>query len=339
MSAENKTTVTSSKKSLSSRIADNSTSLSGIVLLLLLIVSSITSPYFLTAFNLQSLMRDISFMAIVAIGQSLLLLIGDLDLSVGKIASLCGILGGLLMTKAGMNPWLAFIIGILLGAVCGLINGALITYLKINAMVATIGMEGVYSGITLVITKGQAIANLPESITFLGKKSVGIIPLVFLIALILLVVIVFFVTRTHTGRYIYAMGNSADAARIMGIKTNKIRLIAFSLCGLLSSTAGMLYLSRLGSAQATIGTNWPMNSIASCVIGGIALTGGVGNPIGAFLGAGIICIISNIIVLLGVNIYWQDAVSGIVVVVAIALPSIISIIREKTRIKKISIDQ
>ncbi|MEA5002105.1 MAG: ABC transporter permease [Christensenella sp.] len=314
-------------------IFKNSTVLIGFVLILFCVVATIFSPYFLTLYNLQSLMRDIAFIGMVAVGQSLLLLLGELDLSVGSMATLSGILGGLLMTSAGMNPYLAFAIGVLVGAGLGAINGALITSLKLNAMVATIGMQGVYTGITLVITKGKAITEIPDTILFLGKDNAGPLPIPFVIALAVVVLIFIFATKTKTGRYIYAIGNSKPAAQILGIKVNKIRVLVFAIVGLLSALAGMLYVARLGSAQATIGSNWAMNSIAASVIGGVLLTGGVGNPVGSFIGAAIICVISNVIVLFGVNIYWQQAVSGIVVVVAIALPSIMSIVREKKRIK------
>ena len=325
-----------SLKELLSGVTKNSVVLTGVVLIHLVIIAAVFSPYFITIFNLQSLMRDIAFIGIIATGQSLLLLLGELDLSVGKIATLSGILGGLLMTQASVNPVLAFLIGIASGIILGCLNGLLITKLKINAMVATIGMQGVYGGITMVITRGQAITKIPQEILFIGQNNIFGMPIPFVIAIIVLVFIVFFVSRTKTGRYIYAIGNSREAAGIMGIKVNKIRILTYAIVGFLSSIAGMLYVARLGSAQATIGTNWPMNSIAACVIGGVLLTGGVGNPIGSFLGAAIICVISNIIVLFGVNIYWQEAVSGIVVVVAIALPSAINILREKKKIKKIS---
>lgn len=332
MSAENKKSIGETLKN----ITRNSTVLSGIVLVLLLVIASVYSPYFLSVFNLQSLMRDIAFISIVSTGQSLLLLVGELDLSVGKIATLSGIFGGLLMTDAGLNPVLAFIIGVLSGIILGCINGLLITKLRINAMVATIGMQGVYGGITMVITRGQAITGISQDILFIGQGTLFSIPIPFIIALVILAAVVFFVKKTHTGRYIYAIGNSREAAQIMGIKVDRIRLLIYCIVGILSAAAGMLYVARLGSAQATIGTNWPMNSIAACVIGGILLTGGVGNPIGSFFGASIICVISNIIVLFGVNMYWQEAVSGIVVVAAIALPSVAGIIGEKRRRKSIS---
>ena len=246
-------------------------------------------------------MRDIAFIGMVAVAQSLLLLIGELDLSVGKIATLSGVLGGILMTSMKINPFLAFAIGLLSGILFGVINGLLVTKLRLNSMVTTIGMQSLYGGITLVITKGKAVTNI---------------------------VIVYFVTKTKTGRYIYAIGNSREASKIMGIRVDAVRVLIYGIVGFISALAGMLYVARLGSAQAAIGNNWPMNSIASSVIGGVSLTGGVGSPVGAIIGSAIICVISNVIVLFGVNVYWQEAVSGFVVVIAIALPSLLTIIRE-----------
>ena len=141
----------------------------GVVLLTMVIIASVASPYFLDIYNLQSLLRDLAFVGMIGVAQSLLLLVGELDLSVGKIASLCGILAGIMMVHKGMNPWLSFILGLALGLVFGLINGIIITQLRLNSMVATIGMQGVYGGVNLVLTKGKAITGIPEDIYFLGK--------------------------------------------------------------------------------------------------------------------------------------------------------------------------
>ncbi len=323
-------------KNIASTLLRNSTVLIGFVLVVMIIITTIIAPSFTDPFNLQSLMRDISLIGLVAIGQCLLLLTGELDLSVGTMASLAGIFGGLLMTKAGFDPYLSFILGLLSGAVFGMINGLLVTKLRLNSMVTTIGMQGVYYGVSMVITKGKAITQIPDSIFFLGAGDILGIPVPFIITLIVVAIAVVFVTKTKTGRYIYAIGNSRPAAYILGIKVDRIRVLTFAIMGFLSAFAGMLCLARLGSAQASIGTNWPMNSIAACVIGGVLLTGGVGNPVGSLIGVAIISVISNVIVMIGVDPYWQSAVSGIVVLVAIALPSVLSILRERKRVKAIA---
>lgn len=314
----------------------NNTVVVSVVLFVFCVIATIFSRYFLTLFNLQALMRDIAFISMIAVGQSLLLLLGELDLSVGAVASLCGILTGLMMTKGGIAAGLAIVFGIVIGLGMGALNGLIISKFRLNAMVATIGMQGVYTGTTLVITRGKAVANIPESILFLGKGALAEIPNPFLVSLAVVTIAALFVSKTRRGRYIYAIGNSRSAAEILGIRVDRIRILTFSIVGMLSSIAGILYVARLGSAQANIGTTWPMNSIAASVIGGVLLTGGVGNPVGAYIGAAILMVISNVIVLLGVNIYWQQAVSGFVVVVAIALPSMVNIMRENKRIRSIN---
>lgn len=310
----------------------------GAVLIVMIILASILSPYFLDIYNLQSLIRDLAFIGMIGIGQSLLLLIGELDLSVGKIASLCGILAGMMMVQQGWNPYLSMILALVCGAIFGCINGLIITKLRLNAMVATIGMQGVYGGINLVLTKGKAITGIPKSVHIFGKGNLGPIPFPFIFTIIILILVLFLVKKTKTGRYIYAIGNNKDAAKILGIKVDKIRVIIYSIVGFISSLAGILYVARLGSSQSSIGENWPMNSIASSVIGGVALTGGIGNPAGALIGAAIISIIQNMIVLFGVNVYWQSAVSGFVVVIAISLSSISAIVSEKKQ-RKIKIEK
>ncbi len=305
----------------------------GAVLALMVLMASIFSPYFLDIYNLQSLIRDLAFIGMIGIGQSLLLIIGELDLSVGKIASLCGILSGIMMMSWGWNPYLSLLAALFLGLVLGGINGLIITKLRLNAMVATIGMAGVYGGINLVLTKGKAITGIPSEIHIFGKGTIGPIPIPFIFTLIVLILVLFFVKKTKTGRYIYAIGNNRDAAKVLGIKVDKIRILIYSMVGLISALAGILYVARLGSAQSSIGEAWPMNSIAASVIGGVALTGGIGNPAGALIGAAIISIIQNMIVLFGVNVYWQSAVSGFVVVIAISFSSLSTIIREKKQRK------
>ena len=301
----------------------------GAVLVIMIIIASVSSPYFLDKFNLQSVIRDLAFVGMIGVAQSLLLLIGELDLSVGKIASLCGILSGLMMVTYKVNPWVSLGVALLCGLLFGALNGLIITKLRLNSMVATIGMQGLYGGINLVLTKGKAITGIPDEIYFLGKGNVGFIPAPFIFCIGVLVVVLFLVKKTKTGRYIYAIGNSREAAKILGINVDRIRVLIYSIVGLISALAGILYVARLGSSQSAIGENWPMNSIASSVIGGVALTGGIGNPAGALIGAAIISIIQNMIVLLGVNVYWQSAVSGIVVVIAISFSSISEMVRER----------
>lgn len=297
-----------------------------LVLIGMVILASLATPYFLDRYNLLALVRNLAFVGMIGIAQSLLLLVGELDLSVGKVASLCGILAGMLMVDYGVEPYLSLFIALGLGLTFGFINGLLITKLRLNALVATIGMAGVYGGVNLVLTKGKAIPGIPEKIHILGKGEIGSIPIPFLFTVGVMVFVVVFARRTKMGRYVYAIGSNREAAAILGIRVDRIRTVLYSIVGLISSLAGVLYVARLGSSQSAIGENWPMNSIAAAVIGGIALTGGVGNPAGALVGAAIISVISNLIVLLGV-----------VVVLAISFSSLSAILGERKQRSRIGV--
>jgi ribose transport system permease protein len=297
-----------------------------IVLFILVLIAAVVSPNFLTAYNLQSVVRDLSFVIIITIGQSCLLLLGELDLSVGKMASLSGVIGGILMLQGNVPPYLALLISLLCGLFLGIVNGLIITRLKLNAMIVTIATPGVFAGITLVITTGRAIVGIPAAIHYLGRGVIFGIPIPFVIACILLVFVLGVTQKTAFGRYIYAIGNNKEAARILGINVNLVRTIVYAMMGLFCAVAGLLMIARLGNSQPAIGDVWVMNSIAASVIGGVALTGGVGNPFGAVIGACILSIIQNMIVLFNVNTYWQTAVSGIVVLIAISFDSLGGII-------------
>ena len=319
--AEIDATRSDSRSMLRSLLASQITGVFGI-LIAMIIISHFLSPTFLTGYNLTIIMRALAFAGIVALGQCLLLILGELDLSIGAIAGLCAVVGGMLMVQAKLDPFIAFGLCLLVGVACGFINGMLVAGLRLNALVATIGMTGIYAGINLVATQGKAITGIPQSILFLGKGDIAGIPIPFLFLLAVAIIITLLALCTPFCRYIYAIGNNREAAQMLGIKVNKVRVICFMIAGLLASLAGMLMVARLGSAQPSIGNVWVMASIAAPVIGGVATTGGVGNPLGALIGAAIIAVIENIIVLLGVSPYWQTIVSGAIVVLAISFDSI-----------------
>ena len=292
------------------------------VLIVLFIASCFASEYFLTAYNMLIVTRTLAFIALITIGQSLLMILGELDLSLGSISGLCGIIGGILMVHKGVNPFVAFFLCLLCGILLGSINGLLVTKLKLSSLVLTIGMTGAYSGTVLVLTKGLAITGIPEEISFLGKGVYFGVPTPFIIMIVLLVIVTFVTQKTPFGRYIYAIGNSPQAARMLGIKVDRIRVTCFMIAGFLASLAGMLMVARLGTSQPSIGTVWVLPPIAAAVIGGVATTGGIGTPVGAIIGAAIIGVIQNIIVLFGISPYWQSVVSGVIVVCAISFDSI-----------------
>ena len=298
--------------------------LTGVIGALVIIfgASCFISKNFLTEYNLTIMARDLAFVGIVAIAQGLLLLLGDIDISIGAIAGLCGVLTAKLLVDAHLNPALAMIAGLLAGGLLGCVNGLLITTFNLNSLVLTIGTQTAFTGLNLVITKGRTITGLAESVTFLGSGTVfGIpIPVIFMIGVFLIGL--FLTTKTVFGRQLYAIGNSREAAKIVGIKEQKVRVTAYAISGTFSGLAGILMAFRLISAQTSIGQSWVLPSIAAPVIGGIATTGGVGSIAGALLGGAMMGVIGNIIVLGRVDVYWQQVFNGFIVVAAITIDSL-----------------
>ncbi|MGV0879079.1 ABC transporter permease [Martelella sp. FLE1502] len=293
-----------------------------VALVVIFAVSALISPYFLSGYNMSVIARGLAFVGLVTIAQSSLMILGELDLSLGTIGGLCGVVSGMLMVQAGL-PWgMALVLALALGMALGFLNGFLVTTLGLHSLVLTIGTAGIYGGAILVLTKGVAITGIPQGIQFLGRGDVFGLPVPFLIMLVVLVIALFLTMKTSMGRYMYAIGNNAAAARMLGIRVDRIRILVFTFAGMLSALAGLLMVARLGTAQPSIGQTWVLAPIAAAVIGGVATTGGVGSPLGAIFGACIIAIIENIIVLFGVSPYWQGVVSGAIVVIAISFDAI-----------------
>lgn len=293
-----------------------------VALVAIFVVSSLISPYFLSGYNMSVIARGLAFVGLVTIAQSSLMILGELDLSLGTIGGLCGVVAGMLMVQAGL-PWpVALLLALGLGMALGFVNGFLVTRLGLHSLVLTIGTAGIYGGAILVLTKGVAITGIPQGVQFLGRGDVLGVPVPFVIMLVVLAVALFLTLKTPMGRYMYAIGNNPAAARMLGIRVDRIRLLVFTFAGMLSALAGLLMVARLGTAQPSIGQTWVLAPIAASVIGGVATTGGVGSPLGAIFGAGIIAIIENIIVLFGVSPYWQGVVSGVIVVLAISFDAL-----------------
>lgn len=289
-----------------------------VVLVAIFALSAIASPYFLSPYNMSVVARGLAFVGLITIGQSMLMVLGELDLSLGVIGGLGGVVSGILIVKLGFNPYLGMILAVVLGACLGLLNGLLVTALRLHSLVLTIGMAGIYGGANLVLTRGVAITGIPQSVQFLGRGDLLGVPVPFVVMLAALALATFVMLKTPFGRYMYAIGNNRAAARMLGIRVDRGRLTVFVVAGALAALAGVLMVARLGTAQPSIGDTWVLAPIAASVIGGVATTGGIGSPIGAFLGAGIIAVIENIIVLFGVSPYWQGIVSGAIVVLAIS---------------------
>lgn len=286
--------------------------------LLLMFASYAVNDAFFSMYNMATLFRTMSFVAFVGLGQTMVLLLGDIDLSCGSIACLTAIITGKLMVEMRVPPIAAVIIGLCLGAACGAVNCFLISKFKINAFIITLGMSTIYEGAVLYITGGSPVLNIPKQLAFLGKGMIGgFLSYPLLIMLIAAVITTFTLKWTPFGRQLYAIGGNETAAKLVGIKVDRARMIVFMLSGVFSAMAGLLMMLRLQAAQPSVGLNWLMPSITAAVLGGTSMKGGRGTVVGTVLGALLMTVISNAIVIMGISTYLEDVVIGTVVIIAV----------------------
>jgi ribose transport system permease protein len=288
-----------------------------LVLISLAIILSIITPNFAGAYNLGVLVRQFSFVTLLAMGQTLVLLTRGIDLSVGAIAGLCGILSAWFMQVAGFDPYISVILGIIIGACCGAINGLFITKLNLNPFIVTLAMGEIFAGFIYVITEGWPITEIPKSILFLGQGMIGPIPVPAIIMVVLAIIFIYILHSTPFGRHIYAIGGNENAANLVGIRIDKTKIMVYALSGVFAASGGILMMLRLGAGQPQIGEGWLMPSITAAIIGGTSLMGGQGKIIGTVFGAALMGVLANAIVLLGVSAYWEKVVIGAVVLIAI----------------------
>jgi len=282
------------------------------------IVLTILSPHFLTYVNLSEVAVDAAVTAIVAVGQTLVIVTAGIDLSVGSVAALAGVVGAQLMVNQNL-PWLiAAVGGVLVGALAGLVNGGLVSWIKLPPFIATLGMMGVARGVTFLTTGAVAVYGVPAGFTALGLGYAGPIPVP---AICLVVVIVIFgaiFTWTKLGRYARAIGSNQEASRLTGVPIGSYLVLVYVLSGVLAGFAGMIAASRVESGQPNFGIGLELDAIAAAVIGGASLFGGQGTVAGAIIGAFLIEEIRNGSILLNINTYAQDVIIGVVVWVAVA---------------------
>jgi ribose transport system permease protein len=289
-----------------------------IALVLLCLVFAIASPHFVTTENIFSVIRGFSFVAIIAMGEMFAIITGGIDLSVGSILGFCGCLSALAMQSEW--PWLGAVgIGLFTGAALGFGNGQMITRLKLPPFIVTLGMYSMARGLTYVITRGWPVSKLPPAFMSLGQSYWWVVPLpVFFMALAALLAGLF-LNHTATGRYLFAIGSNETAAALSGLPVRRIKIIVYTLSGLFSALAGILLVARLGVAQPTSGLGYELDAIAAAVIGGASLMGGKGTIVGILIGAAIMGVLRNGLILLGLSAFWQQFALGAVIILAVAL--------------------
>lgn len=300
-----------------------------IALFLLCLVISILSDKFLTTNNLWNVLRQISVNICISVGMTLIVLMAGIDLSVGSVlAFTSAVCAGLLkngIAIQSLDLFIGFTVlgsvlsSLIIGLLMGIFNGWVITKFSLPPFVATLAMLTIARGATMLYTQGIPISNLGSSFEFIGSGWLLGIPVPVWISTIMVLIVVFITKKTAFGRYIYAIGGNEKAAFLSGININNIKLAVYGIAGMLAAIGGILVTSRLNSAQPNAGTSYELDSIAAVVIGGTSLSGGVGTVTGTVIGAVIIGVLNNGLVLLNVSPFWQQVVKGLVILLAVII--------------------
>ena len=288
-----------------------------IATLAMCVVFTVLNKNFLNYSNFLTVLQQMVLNGILAVGMMFTIITGGIDLSVGCTYAITGIVVASCTVNYGMNPFLAILVGILIGAVLGAFNGFLINQLKLQPFIATLGTMSLYRGIAYVVTGGVPVTNVPTSyrdifngIVFGGVRSyIIVMVVVFVIAHILL-------SKMRSGDYLYAVGGNEEAAKLAGVNVIKTKYIAYIFCGICAAIAGMIMLASLGSAEATAGQAYETNAIAAAAIGGTRMAGGKGTALGTFIGALMLAVLKVGMVVINVDSFWQFVVTGIIIIVA-----------------------
>jgi len=289
-----------------------------LTLVVLFFLLSVLSPYFLSVDNLSSVARQTTVINIVAIGMTLVIISGGVDLSVGAVLALCGICGTLGMEK-GMGVFAATLLGVVTGAGWGFLTGLVITTLRVPAFIATLGGLGMARGLTLLITDGRPVTPVPKSFSMLGDGTLlGVFPIPVILLAVVGLLMSWLLRYTRWGRHAYAIGGNAQAAYLSGIDLRAHGIACYSVLGGLTGLAGMIEASRLVTGQPTAGEGYELRAIAAVVIGGGSLNGGAGTVLGTTIAAFIMSLLNNGCNLLGISPFVQQILIGGIIVLAVA---------------------
>ena len=297
-------------------------SLVAAVLLVLVIAFAIAAPDFISNNNVLTLLQSVAVIAVLAIGQTFVIITAGIDLSQGAVIGLTGILGAGMMGSGGFGGiLLGIIVALVVGAGVGLFNGLLTAYTKVPAFIVTLGTLSIASGAALLITGGQPIYQLPPSFNAFGTGALGVFPDIILVSIVLAVVGQIFLGRTRFGRSIYAIGSNRRAATLSGLPVRRNIVLVYTISGFLSAIGGMLLTAYVNSALPTAGENYALDSIAAVVIGGGSLFGGQGTVWASMLGVLLIGVLANGTDLIGLSNYAQTVILGCVVIGAVYVDS------------------
>ena len=287
-----------------------------LILLVICVFATILSPSFLSVTNLFNVFKQITVAGIVGCGMTFVILTGGIDLSVGSILGLSGVLASGVLASTG-NTAVAIAVSLTVGIACGAVNGFFVSVCGIPPFISTLGMMTLLRGVILVYTKGSPIPIKSDAYKFFGKGSIAGIPVPVIILIIVFLLAHYILTQTSYGRSVYAVGGNREAARLSGIRVKTSEFLVYTLNGLMCGMAGLILTARLGSAQSTSGTGIEMDAIAAVILGGTSLSGGVGFVLPTVVGAMIMGIIDNILTLMNVNPHATNIVKGAVILIAV----------------------
>lgn len=292
-----------------------------IVLVLMCIVLAIANDKFLTAANLMTIVKQISIQSIVAIGMTMIIITGNIDLSVGSIVAFSSVCAAMMM-KAGLPVPIAMVITVIIAGVLGLISGGVTAKLKLHSFLVTLALMQTFRGLAQTITGGYPVAGFSEGFGKIAAGSIGPVPFLVIYMIIFYVIFIYIMKYTAFGRSIYAIGGNQESARLSGINVEKVKTLVFVISSMLCGVAGLLLTSKVRSGDPTCANGWEMDTIAGAIIGGTNMMGGEGKLGGTIIGLLFVGILSNGMVLLGINAYTQSVVKGLVIFLAVILNSI-----------------
>jgi ribose transport system permease protein len=287
----------------------------------LCVVMSFASPYFLTFRNELNILRQFSLIAILAVGEGLIIITSGIDLSVGALVGLTACAGAWAAAE-GAPPSLTLLVILGSGTLAGLLNGLLVTRVGIAPFIATLGMMSVARGVSLLITLGSPIHYESTWIAVFGGGHIGMVPVSVMVMLAIVAAGTVFANKTVTGKNVYAVGNSEKAAKLSGIRVGLTKTVVFTITGFLTGVCGLILLGQLEGADAFYGNGYELDVIAAAVIGGISLSGGEGNLLGIVVGAALMGVLKNAFVLLAVPGYWQTVAVGLVIIGAVSIDAL-----------------
>ena len=288
-----------------------------VALIAVMVVFSAIDEHYFTMANLIDIVDQSTINGLIAIGMTFVIVTGGIDLSVGSVMAIVIVLVGRLLTEQGMDPISTTIVGIILGFALGSFNGFLITRLKLQPFIATLGTMSVYRGFAYIITSGWPVLNIPQEFrTMLDGDFFSIFRISILILLIFAFITHILIKSTRFGNYVYAIGSNEEATRLSGVSVDFNKLMTYGLCGVGAALAGMVMLARLGTGEPAAGQGYELNAIAAAAIGGTSLAGGKGTIIGTLLGAFLLSALKVGLVVVGVDAFWQYIATGGIIVVA-----------------------